>query len=171
MEIKVNKVIITGCAGFIGAMVSKKFLENGISVLGIDNLNNYYDVELKKKRLSYVKKDLKNVEDLWQFHNVSIQEKDNIFDLCEKFLPDIIINLAAQAGVRYSIDKPDIYLNSNIVGTFNVIKIANGNNVNVCAKLIELPKALKSNQTCILATNQLIEEKINICNINFWFLR
>tara|TARA_Y100000589_G_scaffold289577_1_gene291758 strand:+ start:377 stop:1411 length:1035 start_codon:yes stop_codon:yes gene_type:complete len=124
MKININRVIITGCAGFIGSFVSKKFLENGINVLGIDNLNNYYDVDLKEKRLDFIIKDLKDAKDLWSFHNGSIEDKKFIFDLCEKFMPDIIINLAAQAGVRYSIENPYSYAESNLTGFLNILELS-----------------------------------------------
>jgi UDP-glucuronate 4-epimerase len=115
-----TKIYITGAAGFIGFHASKKFLDKGFNVHGFDSINNYYDVNLKKSRLSILKK-YKNFS-----FTKGLLENQKLLNLSvTKFKPSIIIHLAAQAGVRYSIDDPDTYLKRNIVGTFNVIKIAN----------------------------------------------
>ena len=115
-----TKIYITGAAGFIGFHASKKFLDKGFNVHGFDSINNYYDVNLKKSRLSILNK-YKNFS-----FTKGLLENQKLLNLSvKKFKPSIIIHLAAQAGVRYSIDNPDIYLNTNILGTFNVIKIAN----------------------------------------------
>jgi UDP-glucuronate 4-epimerase len=115
-----TKIYITGAAGFIGFHASKKFLDKGFNVHGFDSINNYYDVNLKKSRLSILKK-YKNFS-----FTKGLLENQKLLNLSvAKFKPSIIIHLAAQAGVRYSIDDPDTYLKRNIVGTFNVIKIAN----------------------------------------------
>ena len=115
-----TKIYITGAAGFIGFHASKKFLDKGFNVHGFDSINNYYDVNLKKSRLSILNK-YKNFS-----FTKGLLENQKLLNLSvKKFKPSIIIHLAAQAGVRYSIDNPDVYLNTNILGTFNVIKIAN----------------------------------------------
>ena len=115
-----TKIYITGAAGFIGFHAAKKFLDKGFNVHGFDSINNYYDVKLKKTRLSILNK-YKNFS-----FTKGLLENQKLLNLSvTKFKPSIIIHLAAQAGVRYSIDNPDVYLNSNIIGTFNVIKIAN----------------------------------------------
>jgi len=115
-----TKIYITGAAGFIGFHTVKKFLDKGFNVHGFDSMNNYYDVKLKKTRLSILNK-YKNFS-----FTKGLLENQKLLNLSvTKFKPSIIIHLAAQAGVRYSIDNPDVYLNSNIIGTFNVIKIAN----------------------------------------------
>jgi len=115
-----TKIYITGAAGFIGFHAAKKFLDKGFNVHGFDSINNYYDVKLKKSRLSILKK-YKNFS-----FTKGLLENQKLLNLSvTKFKPSIIIHLAAQAGVRYSIDNPDVYLNSNIIGTFNVIKISN----------------------------------------------
>ena len=115
-----SKIYITGAAGFIGFHAAKKFLDKGIKVHGFDSMNNYYDVRLKKTRLDILKK-YKN----FSFTKGLLENKKLLNESVLKFKPRIIIHLAAQAGVRYSIDNPDVYLDTNISGTFNIIKIAN----------------------------------------------
>ena len=116
-----NKILITGAAGFIGFHTARKLLEDGFDVLGIDNLNDYYDVNLKKERLKEIETSLdKNKK--WELINCDIVEikfLENIFSI---FKPEIVINLAAQAGVRYSIENPKSYIDSNIVGFANILE-------------------------------------------------
>ena len=111
-------ILITGCAGFIGFHLSKKLLENNKKdiIFGIDNLNTYYDISLKRNRLKILKQNSK-----FKFTKLDIfnEKKLNFFFKTNKF--DIVINLAAQAGVRYSITNPKDYLNSNILGFYNII--------------------------------------------------
>jgi UDP-glucuronate 4-epimerase len=115
-----SKIYITGAAGFIGFHAAKKFLDKGIKVHGFDSINDYYDVNLKRLRLNILRK-YKN----FSFTKGLLEKQKILNKSVLKFKPTIIIHLAAQAGVRYSIDNPDIYLSSNILGTFNVLKIAN----------------------------------------------
>ena len=115
-----TKIFITGTAGFIGFHTAKKFLDRGYLVYGYDSINNYYDVKLKKARLDILKRYKK-----FKFTKGNLENKKTLSKSILSFKPKIIIHLAAQPGVRYSIDKPDIYLNSNIIGTFNVIELAN----------------------------------------------
>jgi UDP-glucuronate 4-epimerase len=114
------KIFITGSSGFIGFHTAKKFLDKGIKVHGFDSMNNYYDVGLKRSRLNILKKYKKFSFTKGNIENLKILNYSII-----KFKPLILIHLAAQAGVRYSIENPETYLNSNILGTFNIIKIAN----------------------------------------------
>jgi len=118
------KIIVTGSSGFIGFHVSKKLLENGNKVHGMDSMNNYYDVNLKKARLNILKK-YKN----FSFSKIKIENKKNLNKAFKKFKPVVVIHLAAQAGVRYSIEKPRVYLDSNITGTYNIIEISKTLNV------------------------------------------
>ncbi len=110
-------VLVTGAAGFIGAFLSKALLNEGHTVIGIDNLNDYYDVNLKHERL----KTLKNKEN-FTFLTLDISDKEKVAALFEESRPNIVINLAAQAGVRYSIENPDVYIQSNIVGFHNILE-------------------------------------------------
>jgi UDP-glucuronate 4-epimerase len=109
--------LITGSAGFIGSAVSKSLLEKGIYVIGIDNHNNYYDPKLKYERL----KKLKNFENYTHFEE-DIADKEKIDKIFRSYQIDKVINLAAQAGVRYSIENPLAYINSNIVGFANILE-------------------------------------------------
>ena len=118
------KIIVTGSSGFIGFHVSKKLLESGKKVHGVDSMNNYYDVNLKKARLKILKK-FKN----FSFSKTKIENKKNLDKAFKKFKPVVVIHLAAQAGVRYSIEKPRVYLDSNITGTYNIIEISKKLNV------------------------------------------
>lgn len=109
--------LITGGAGFIGFYLSKSLLEKGAKVIGIDNLNDYYEVSLKEDRLAILNK-FSN----YSFIRTDIADKEAVFRMFEEYKPDIVVNLAAQAGVRYSIDNPDAYIQSNLVGFFNILE-------------------------------------------------
>ena len=113
-----KKILITGAAGFIGYHASKFFLKNKYRVLGIDNLNKYYDVKLKKIRLYNLKK-FEN----FKFTKVELVNFKKLYKVITKFKPEYIIHLAGQAGVRYSLNNPRTFINSNIMGTFNILEI------------------------------------------------
>ena len=119
------KILITGSSGFIGFHLAKFILDKGYQVLGIDSMNNYYDVKLKKARLNILKR-YKN----FSFNKISLENDKKIKLIFKKYKPKIVIHLAAQAGVRYSINKPRVYLKSNIDGSFNVIEASYKTNVN-----------------------------------------
>ena len=115
---KVNNVfVISGCAGFIGYYQCKKFLEQGCKVVGLDNINDYYDVSLKKIRLDQL-----IPYENFTFINTDIADKETMMEVFAKYKPDVVINLAAQAGVRYSLENPDVYIDSNINGFFNILE-------------------------------------------------
>lgn len=119
------KVIVTGAAGFIGANLVIKLLEteSPISILGIDNLNDYYDPKIKDFRLSEIEKTaVRHPESSWKFVKGSIADKKLIDSLFSEFRPDVVVNLAAQAGVRYSITNPDAYVESNLIGFYNLLE-------------------------------------------------
>lgn len=112
-----KKVMITGAAGFIGYHLARRLLKEGFSVFGVDNLNDYYDVRLKELRLSELEKYEK-----FKFEKLDISEKKEVERVFSENKPDIVVNLAAQAGVRYSIDNPDAYIASNIIGFYNILE-------------------------------------------------
>ena len=114
-----SKIYITGAAGFIGFHTTKKLLNKGMEVHGFDSMNNYYDFKLKKARLDILKK-YKN----FTFTKGFLENTKVLNNSILKFKPTTIIHLAAQAGVRYSLENPDTYLNSNVIGTFNILKIS-----------------------------------------------
>jgi len=119
-----TKILITGSSGFIGFHLSKKLLEKGIKVHGYDSMNNYYDVNLKKARCKILKT-YKN----FSFTKNELENRKALEKIFKKFKPSVVIHLAAQAGVRYSIEKPRVYLDSNITGTYNIIEISKKLNV------------------------------------------
>lgn len=116
--------LITGAAGFIGFYLSKKLLEQGCKVIGIDNINDYYDVNLKYARLEKLKPFEK-----FTFIKADISDKAMIMKTFEEYKPNVVVNLAAQAGVRYSIENPDVYIQSNIIGFFNILEACRYNPV------------------------------------------
>ena len=111
-----KKILITGAAGFIGFHLSQRLLAEGYEICGIDNLNSYYDPTLKNVRLSQLP--ISN----FQFHELDLQNYEGLTKIFSEFNPSIVINLAAQAGVRYSIENPRSYIESNLDGFFNVLE-------------------------------------------------
>ena len=118
------KIFITGSSGFIGFHLSQKLLDKGHNVHGFDSMNNYYDIRLKKDRYKILKKYKK-----FSFTKGNVENQKVLSQSILSFNPQIIIHLAAQAGVRYSIEKPRVYLSSNIIGTYNVIEMAKKVNI------------------------------------------
>lgn len=118
------KILVTGGAGFIGFHLSKRLLSDGFEVIGYDNLNDYYDVNLKFARLEILKKYQK-----FTFIKGDLADKDALFSLFTEYKPEIVVNLGAQAGVRYSITNPDVYIDSNIIGFFNILEACRSNPV------------------------------------------
>lgn len=118
------KYFITGAAGFIGYHLSKRLLEAGATVIGYDNMNDYYDVNLKEHRLSFI-----NDNPKFTFIRGDIADKAALEDAFKQYKPDVVVNLAAQAGVRYSIENPDSYIQSNLVGFANILECCRHNEV------------------------------------------
>lgn len=118
------KILVTGAAGFVGYHSSKKLLKLGYSVIGIDNLNDYYDVNLKYARLN----DLKN-ESNFSFIQMDLADRAGIAELFQKEKFNLVLHLGAQAGVRYSIENPFAYVDSNIVGTLTILEGCRNNNI------------------------------------------
>ncbi len=119
-----SKVILTGAAGFIGSHLAKRLLETGVEVVGIDNINDYYDVNLKYHRLSLLEK-----YENFTFIRCDISNKDELNRIFEEHKAEVVINLAAQAGVRYSIENPQVYIDSNVIGFFNILEACRNNPV------------------------------------------
>ena len=120
-----KRIIVTGAAGFIGAnLCMELFRKNeGVHVIGIDNMNDYYDVSIKEWRLAEVEKfAVESAGSTWTFHRCNIADKAKVDAIFAEHKPDIVINLAAQAGVRYSITNPDAYIESNLVGFYNILE-------------------------------------------------
>jgi UDP-glucuronate 4-epimerase len=111
--------VITGTAGFIGFHLAQRLIAEGHGVTGIDGMTTYYDVRLKKARVALLQK-----SNLFQHHEFMLEQADKLNETIAAAKPDVIIHLAAQAGVRYSLDSPRTYLESNIVGTFNIMEAA-----------------------------------------------
>ena len=127
------KVLVTGNAGFIGFHTSKRLLEEGHLVIGLDNLNNYYDVSLKKARLSYLEKTAeitrKKLNNDYSFFNIELKDMDSLSQLFRSEQFDTVIHLAAQAGVRYSLTNPSAYIESNIMGFLNILESCRHNEI------------------------------------------
>jgi len=117
-QLDTNKTyLITGAAGFIGYFLSKKLLAEGCTVVGIDNINDYYDVKLKHTRLEQLEPYEK-----FTFLKVDISDKEALTNIFKEYVPNVVVNLAAQAGVRYSIENPDVYMQSNVIGFYNILE-------------------------------------------------
>ena len=125
-----KKVLVTGAAGFIGFYITKKLIKKNFNVVGIDNLNNYYDINLKKSRIQELDKIAINSNRIWKFAKGSIENNKFIKSIFSDFIPDIVINLAAQAGVRHSISNPNDYITSNLVGFSNILEACRNFKVN-----------------------------------------
>tara|TARA_Y100000768_G_C23934853_1_gene662017 strand:- start:182 stop:1156 length:975 start_codon:yes stop_codon:yes gene_type:complete len=123
---KQNKdiILVTGCAGFIGMHLCKKLFDLGFSVIGLDNLNDYYDIRLKLKRLSLLQSN-----ENFTFIDSDIGDMKNLDKVFKDYSPNKVVNLAAQAGVRYSLINPNSYMHSNILGFMNILECCRHNNI------------------------------------------
>ena len=117
MNIKFHKVLITGAAGFIGFHLAERLLDNGCHVTGVDNLNPYYDVRLKEARLAKL-----TPFEKFEFHKIDLSDKKGLEKIFGNTSFDVVVNLAAQAGVRYSLTNPNAYVDSNIAGFVNILE-------------------------------------------------
>lgn len=133
-----KKVLLTGVAGFIGSKTAEKLLLQGVEVVGVDNLNDYYDVDLKKSRLESIK----GIE----FHSVDIEDKAALRKLFESHHFDVVFNLAARAGVRYSMENPDIYMTTNAMGTLNLLE---------CMREFKVPKIVLASTSSLYAGQEM----------------
>ena len=125
IELKGKTILVTGGAGFIGSNLILELLRivEDINIVSIDNLNDYYDVSIKEWRLSEIEKEIeKHPNSKYYFIKGDIADKNTIDNIFNEYKPEIVLNLAAQAGVRYSIINPDAYIQSNMIGFYNILE-------------------------------------------------
>ncbi len=125
VQLKINVILVTGASGFIGSNLVLELLntQSPCHIIGIDNMNDYYDVSIKEYRLQQIEKvAAEHPESGWTFIKGSIADKPLIDEVFAKYQPKIVVNLAAQAGVRYSITNPDAYIESNLIGFYNILE-------------------------------------------------
>lgn len=125
VDLKNKTILVTGAAGFIGSNLVNELLKTAepAKIVGIDNMNDYYDVSIKEYRLKETEKlASKKGAGVWEFIKGNIGDKSLIEEVFSKYRPDVVVNLAAQAGVRYSITNPDVYIESNILGFYNILE-------------------------------------------------
>ena len=146
------KILITGAAGFIGFHLVKKLINTDLDVYGLDNLNNYYDVNLKFDRLNELgikKSDAKKYNNIashknFKFINLDIEDNKKLDKLFFNYSFDVVCHLAAQAGVRYSLDNPDVYLSSNVLGFFNILN---------CCKKFKIKHLIYASSSSVYGAN------------------
>ncbi|WP_307993858.1 NAD-dependent epimerase [uncultured Intestinibacter sp.] len=152
-----NKVIlVTGAAGFIGFHLSKQLLEKGVKIIGYDNINEYYDVRLKYARL-----DILNQYENFTFIKGDLADKDKVNELFATYKPEIVVNLAAQAGVRYSIENPQAYMDSNIIGFFNILEACRNYTVEHLV-YASSSSVYGANKTIPFSTNDKVDNPVSL---------
>lgn len=139
MEIDVKNVLVTGTAGFIGFHLTRRLLSNGVHVTGIDDLNPYYDVKLKKDRLQILQ-----AEPNFSFFKSNIAERERLVEIFDARHFDVVVNLAAQAGVRYSLQNPYAYVDANLVGFVNLLE---------CCRHHEIPHLVFASSSSVYGAN------------------
>lgn len=125
VELKNKTILVTGAAGFIGSNLVMELLRevHPVHIVGIDNMNEYYDVSIKEYRLQQIEELVsQNPESRWEFVKGSIADRELVDRIFEEYRPSVVVNLAAQAGVRYSITNPDVYIESNLIGFYNILE-------------------------------------------------
>ncbi len=131
-----KKVLLTGAAGFIGSKTAEMLLAKDVEVIGVDNLNDYYDVSLKSQRLAEIQ------DSKFTFIQLDIENKEKLLELFSRHKFDVVFNLAARAGVRYSMENPDIYMSTNAQGTLNLLE---------CMRLYKVPKFVLASTSSLYA--------------------
>ncbi len=142
-----EKIFVTGSAGFIGYHLCKALLDYGCQVVGLDNMNDYYDVALKETRLNLLAQ-----YDNFHFFQKDLTDRKALEQVFADESPDIVVNLAAQAGVRYSIDFPDVYIQSNIIGFYNVLE---------CCRYHPVKHLVYASSSSVYGTNKKIPFAVN----------
>ena len=125
VDLENKTIVVTGAAGFIGSNLVIELIRSakGVQIIGIDNLNDYYDVSIKEYRLNTIDSLVKDHPDVtWKFIKGNIADKQLVNEIFDTYKPSIVVNLAAQAGVRYSITNPDVYIESNLIGFYNILE-------------------------------------------------
>lgn len=147
-----NKVFITGAGGFIGFHLALHYLKKGIHVVAIDNMNDYYDVNLKKNRIKILEQYAN-----FDFYQEDLVNKEALLDIFKKYKFDFVINLAAQAGVRYSLTNPDVYINSNIIGFINLLE---------CMKNVNAKNLIYASSSSVYGLSEIfpLKEDLNTNN-------
>ncbi len=121
-QVSSRPILVTGAAGFIGAALCERLLQRGDRVIGIDNLNDYYDPALKQARLARIETLAVPIAGAWSFHRLALEDGDALLKLFAAEQPRVVVNLAAQAGVRYSLENPAAYIQSNLVGFGHILE-------------------------------------------------
>ena len=142
-----EKILVTGSSGFIGMHLCEALLKDGIQILGIDNMNDYYDISLKESRL-------KNLEKYanFDFEKADISNYNKLKEIFENFKPNKVVNLAAQAGVRYSLENPQAYINSNVMGFMNILE---------CCRAYQIDGLIYASSSSVYGGNEKIPFSID----------
>ena len=142
-----GNILVTGSSGFIGSALCQSLLEDGSKVIGIDSMNNYYDVKLKESRLNKLKSFVN-----FKFANIDISSMKDLENIFKQFEPEKVINLAAQAGVRYSLVNPQSYIKSNIVGFANLLE---------CSRLFNVQGLIYASSSSVYGDNKTLFSNVN----------
>ena len=142
-----ERVLVTGAAGFIGYHVCRRLLIDRYDVIGFDNLNSYYDISLKEDRITNLINLEKKDGILWEFIKGDLENKSLLLELFEKYQPNIVINLAAQAGVRYSLESPESYISANLVGFSNILE---------CCRVTKIKHLIYASSSSVYGANSKI---------------
>ena len=140
-----KRILVTGAAGYIGFHTVKELINQGHNIIGIDNINSYYEVKFKEARLRSIKSHQKISKGKWKFIKCDLCNDNKLTRIFNKFKPEIVINLAAQAGVRYSIENPKAYIDSNIVGFSNILE---------CCKIHKIEHLIYASSSSVYGGNK-----------------